>query len=74
MNPPLKKVKKKYIYIKKKSSISLTFMFFFEFQWKIYFKNCLYIKSGSCTGSYRKENKKRLSIYLACNERFVSTK
>lgn len=73
MNPPLKKVKrKKYIYIK--NPVFPLLLFFFEFQWKIYFKNCLYIKSGSCTGSYRKENKKRLSIYLACNERFVSTK
>lgn len=63
MNPPLKKVKKK-------KSFS---NFFFKFQWKIYFKNCLYNQVHVLVHTEEKTKKERLSLSLACDERFVST-
>lgn len=67
MNPPLKKVKKKQ---KQKKSFS---NFFFKFQWKIYFKNCLYNQVHVLVHTEEKTKKERLSLSLACDERFVST-
>lgn len=64
MNPPLRKVKKK------KKSFS---NFFFKFQWKIYFKNCLYNQVHVLVHTEEKTKKERLSLSLACDERFVST-
>lgn len=67
MNPPLKKVKKKQ---KQKKSFS---NFFFKFQWKIYIKNCLYNQVHVLVHTEEKTKKERLSLSLACDERFVST-
>lgn len=67
MNPPLKKVKKTKT---KKTSFS---NFFFKFQWKIYFKNCLYNQVHVLVHTEEKTKKERLSLSLACDERFVST-
>lgn len=66
MNPPLKKVKKN----QQKTSFS---NFFFKFQWKIYFKNCLYNQVHVLVHTEEKTKKERLSLSLACDERFVST-
>lgn len=67
MNPPLKKVNKKQ---KQKKSFS---NFFFKFQWKIYIKNCLYNQVHVLVHTEEKTKKERLSLSLACDERFVST-
>lgn len=67
MIPPLKKVKKKQ---KQKKSFS---NFFFKFQWKIYIKNCLYNQVHVLVHTEEKTKKERLSLSLACDERFVST-
>lgn len=54
----------------KKTSFS---NFFFKFQWKIYFKNCLYNQVHVLVHTEEKTKKERLSLSLACDERFVST-
>lgn len=61
MNPPLKKVKKTK---QKKTSFS---NFFFKF------KNCLYNQVHVLVHTEEKTKKERLSLSLACDERFVST-
>lgn len=69
-NPPLKKVKKNIQYFP--SFYIHVYVSIFEFQWKIYFKNCLYNPVLVLVHTEEK-TKKRLSISLACDERFVST-
>lgn len=67
---PSKKLKKNIQYFP--SFYIHVYVSFFEFQWKIYFKNCLYNPVLVLVHTEEK-TKKRLSISLACDERFVST-
>lgn len=66
MNPPLKKVKKTK---QKKHPFPISFS---NFSGK-YFKNCLYNQVHVLVHTEEKTKKERLSLSLACDERFVST-